>query len=97
MESVRDRAHRTRRAPGWWMRQAGSDPRKVAIASVIRMRSTVDMQWINERLQMKSAANASHQFRRMKNEPGFKNKLSKKKGNIGQRRTEMQPDPYLPL
>jgi len=47
-------------------RLSGSDARKVAIAGVIRERTTVGMQWINAHLWMKSAANASHQIRRLK-------------------------------
>jgi hypothetical protein len=43
----------------------GSDPRKVAIARVIRQRTTVGMGWIAEHLSMRSAANAGQQIRRM--------------------------------
>jgi len=42
----------------------GSDARKVAIARVIRQRTTVSMSWIAEHLSMRSAANASQQIRR---------------------------------
>jgi hypothetical protein len=42
----------------------GSDPRKVAIAQVIRHRSTVSMGWLAEHLAMRSAANVSQQIRR---------------------------------
>lgn len=45
---------------------SGSDARKVVIAGVIWERTTVGMQWINAHLGMKSAANASHQIRRLK-------------------------------
>ena len=43
----------------------GSDARKVAIARVIRQRTTVSMGWIAEHLSMRSAANASQQILRM--------------------------------
>jgi hypothetical protein len=43
---------------------AGSDGRKVAIARVIRENTTVNMQWLADKLSMKSAANASRQLRR---------------------------------
>jgi REP element-mobilizing transposase RayT len=46
----------------------GSDARKVVIARVIRETSTVDMKWIADHLAMKSAANASQQIRRGKQE-----------------------------
>jgi len=42
----------------------GSDPRKVAIARTIRQRTTVSMDWIAEKLSMRSAANVSQQIRR---------------------------------
>ena len=42
----------------------GSDSRKVAIARVIRQRTTVSMTWIAEQLSMRSAANVSQQIRR---------------------------------
>jgi REP element-mobilizing transposase RayT len=42
----------------------GSDPRKVAIARVIRHRTTVSMSWLAEHLAMRSAANVSQQIRR---------------------------------
>jgi REP element-mobilizing transposase RayT len=42
----------------------GSDPRKVAIARVIRQQTTVSMGWLAERLSMRSAANVSQQIRR---------------------------------
>jgi len=44
----------------------GSDPRKVAIAEVIRAQTTMDLAWIAEHLEMKSAANVSQQLLRMK-------------------------------
>ncbi len=42
----------------------GSDVRKVAIATAIWQNTTMNMQWIAERLSMRSAANASQQIRR---------------------------------
>jgi hypothetical protein len=42
----------------------GSDPRKVAIARIIRQRTTASMPWIAGKLSMRSAANASQQIRR---------------------------------
>ena len=42
----------------------GSDARKVAIARIIRKRTTVSMSWIAEHLAMRSAANVSQQIRR---------------------------------
>jgi len=42
----------------------GSDARKVAIARVIRHRTTVSMGWLAEHLAMRSAANVSQQIRR---------------------------------
>ena len=46
----------------------GSDPRKVAIGRIIRDRTAVGMKWLSERLEMKSAANASQQIKRGYNE-----------------------------
>jgi REP element-mobilizing transposase RayT len=42
----------------------GSDARKVAIARVIRSRTTVSQSWLAERLRMRSATNVSQQIRR---------------------------------
>jgi len=42
----------------------GSDARKVAIAATIWQNTTMKMQWIADRLEMRSAANASQQIRR---------------------------------
>jgi len=47
----------------------GSDPRKVAIARVIRARTTASMAWISEHLWMASAANASQQIKRQPARP----------------------------
>ena len=47
----------------------GSDGRKVAIATVIWQKTTMKMQWIAERLSMRSAANASQQIRRYRLAP----------------------------
>jgi hypothetical protein len=44
----------------------GSDARKVAIARVIRRRTTVSLGWIAQHLSMRSAANASQQIQRIK-------------------------------
>jgi REP element-mobilizing transposase RayT len=52
----------------------GSDARKVAIAQVIRRRTTVSMSWLAERLSMRSPANVSQQIRRNAN---IEKKLSK--------------------
>jgi hypothetical protein len=41
----------------------GSDPRKVALARVIRQKTTVSLGWIARRLEMKSAANVSQHLR----------------------------------
>ncbi len=48
-------------------RLKGSDPRKVAIARVIRQRTTVSLGWMAQHLSMRSAANASQQILRMRN------------------------------
>jgi hypothetical protein len=45
-------------------RLKGSDPRKVAIARVIRRRTTVSMSWLADHLSMRSPANVSQQIRR---------------------------------
>ena len=45
----------------------GSDPRKVAIARVIRNRTIVNLDWLSERLSMRSATNVSQQIRRSRN------------------------------
>ena len=45
----------------------GSDTRKVAIARVIRQRTTVRMNWIAEHLCMRSAGNVSQQLSRKPN------------------------------
>jgi hypothetical protein len=50
-------------------RMRGSDPRKVAIASVLHRQTTVPQSWIAEQLGMKSAANVSQQVRRMAADP----------------------------
>ena len=42
----------------------GSDGRKVAIARVIRQRTTASMSWLAEELSMRSATNVSQQLRR---------------------------------
>ena len=47
----------------------GSDKRKVVIAAVIWQNTTVKMQWISDRLSMRSAANASQQIRRWRLAP----------------------------
>ena len=47
----------------------GSDGRKVAIARVIRQRTTASMGWLAERLSMRSAANVSQQIRRNPENP----------------------------
>lgn len=43
----------------------GSDPRKVAIARVVRSKTSVRLSWIADALKMKSAANVSQQLRRV--------------------------------
>jgi putative transposase len=50
-------------------RLPGSEKRKVAIASVVWQKTTVKMKWIAERLQLRSAANASQQIRRQRLAP----------------------------
>jgi ABC-type cobalamin/Fe3+-siderophores transport system ATPase subunit len=52
--------------PAEMHRLKGSDRRKVAIARVIRQRTTVSMGWLAEHLAMRSAANVSQQLRRQK-------------------------------
>lgn len=42
----------------------GSDPRKVAIATAVRSKTSVPLAWIADSLKMKSAANVSQQIRR---------------------------------
>jgi putative transposase len=55
----------------------GSDVRKVAIALKIRQSTTVRMEWINDMLKMKSAANVRQQIWRMNTEKSDLNKLNK--------------------
>jgi putative transposase len=43
----------------------GSDPRKVALARLLRRDTTVSQVWLAERLAMRSAANVSQQLRRV--------------------------------
>jgi putative transposase len=47
----------------------GSDPRKVAIARVVRGKTSVRLGWIADALKMKSAANVSQQLRRAATQP----------------------------
>ena len=47
----------------------GSDKRKVAIATVICQNTTMKLQWVSDRLFMRSAANTSQQIRRFRNAP----------------------------
>jgi putative transposase len=47
----------------------GSDPRKVAIARVVRGKTSVRLGWIADALKMKSAANVSQQLRRVGTQP----------------------------
>lgn len=63
-EGLRAAALTTEALPGL----RGSDPRKVAIARVLRANSTASLQWICDHLAMKSAANVSQQIRRAKDE-----------------------------
>jgi len=44
-------------------RVAGSDPRKVALAKIVRERTTANLTWVAERLMMGGAANAGHYVR----------------------------------
>lgn len=44
----------------------GNDLRKVVVAQVVWEQTTVGMKWINQKLAMKSAANASQQIRRLR-------------------------------
>lgn len=54
----------------------GSDPRKVALASLLVSRTVVRQSWIAERLAMRSAANVSQQVRRhRKKQPKLPTKL----------------------
>jgi REP element-mobilizing transposase RayT len=55
----------------------GSDLRKVVVGAVIWERTTVGMKWIAQKLEMKSAANASHQIRRLKTGQRNKEKVPK--------------------
>jgi len=50
-------------------RLPGSDPRKVAVASVIREQTIVSMCWLAAELQLRSPANASQQIRRYRQQP----------------------------
>lgn len=52
----------------------GSEPRKVAIATVLWDQTTVDLPWIAEHLKMRSAANASQQIRRQRKRPAALNR-----------------------
>lgn len=47
----------------------GSEARKVAVARVLWERTTVDMKWLALRLHLRSAANASQQIRRHRQQP----------------------------
>ena len=47
----------------------GSDKRKVAIAAVIWENTTMNLQWLSDRLFLRSAANAGQQLRRFRNAP----------------------------
>jgi hypothetical protein len=47
----------------------GSEPRKVAIARVIWEQTTMDMKWLADHLSLRSAANASQQIRRARQNP----------------------------
>jgi hypothetical protein len=44
-------------------RLPGADARKLAVARVVRSRTTASLAWIAERLKMKSAANVGQQLR----------------------------------
>ena len=50
-------------------RLPGSDARKVAIAQVLWGQTTVGMKWLAEQLHLRSAANASQQIRRYRQQP----------------------------
>ena len=50
-------------------RLPGREARKVAIARIIWEQTTVDMKWIAEHLHLRSAANASQQIRRHRQQP----------------------------
>jgi ABC-type hemin transport system ATPase subunit len=47
----------------------GSDARKVAVARVVWEQTTVDMTWLAGHLHLRSAANASQQIRRHRQQP----------------------------
>jgi REP element-mobilizing transposase RayT len=47
----------------------GSDPRKAAIAELIRSKTTVSMAWLSDHLAMRSPANTSQQIRRQQSSP----------------------------
>jgi hypothetical protein len=54
----------------------GSEARKVAIARVVWEQTTVDMKWLAARLHLRSAANASQQIRRQRQQaPSLPNPL----------------------
>ena len=52
----------------------GSDPRKVALAALVWSRTTVDMNWLSQRLKMRSAGNARQQIWLSKNDPNWKSR-----------------------
>jgi len=54
----------------------GSAPRKVALARLLWLGTTVSQVWLAERLAMRSAANVSQQLRRVGTEP-IKGNVSK--------------------
>jgi len=47
----------------------GSEARKVAIARLLWEQTTVDMKWLAAHLHLRSAANASQQIRRQRQQP----------------------------
>ncbi len=55
----------------------GGDLRKITIASRIARASIVNMEWINQRLQMKSAANVRQHLWRLKGKEEDLRKLPK--------------------
>ena len=69
----------------------GSDPRKVAIARLIWEQTAVGMAWLAAHLHLRSAANASQQIRRHRQQPP---KLSKARQRW-MLQSKMLPAPYF--
>lgn len=52
-----------------------NDLRELAVAKLIRQKTSMSIKWIREHLEMRSADNASQQIHRVKRLNDFRNKL----------------------